>query len=423
MRRRIDTLDIDKKADSASPEDSGVPETGLDTHILRVPSGTAVNVTVNDRANIPGGWHSGFNRVYEWGYFANLSPAAKAVYKILEWRADYNNQFVVNARPDGMGLGYAGIAKFAGVSVESVKRAMSELTVLDLVRVTRRHRYFKGGEAPNAPKQYQLTVPAVSFSDRLADLSDAERKQVFRQGKASAALATARSSVTPPSGHTQSPLGNTPDPTVQARMTPREGRGRAVDRVADALNSKIRDHQDSSKKADATDLESELRKRGVGEPLLSRLMTNTPADVIRRHLMDFDIRNQLPGQPKKSPGWLVKSITVPYELHEKTTQCFEREAKKARGEEVRQQQRAAEDAEAEQTARLEQWTEEQFQQLDEEELRAFQRKVIEQYGRLARGLDNADPRTHERLRRLIKGMLAHLYPGDQRIERGAASKK
>ncbi len=413
----------------AKPREASKPET--DTHILKVPQGTPVNVTVGDRSAIPGGWHSGFNRVYEWGYFAHLSPAAKAVYKILEWRADYSNGFMINAGPDGRGvgytgtytgLGYTGIARYAGVSVESVKRAMAEMSALDLVRTIRRQRYFKGGEAPNAPKQYQLTVPAIPAADHIADLDPARRKLLYRNGDPIHTETETTinhregSPTTPPYGRPQPIRKVSHDPTPSSRPAIPSARRSPGNVVADdTINKKIRTSKNSNRVAadDLVDqLELELTRRGVGSPLLETILTSADPELIRSRLLDFDVRNKLPGQPRKTAGWLVKAILVPYSIHEATAKQLENQTQSLAAVEHKRALAEKHDAEANRQAELDAWVEDQFASSDDEELESLRERVITEYGSVARGLDKADPRTHPRLSRLIKGVLSQLFrPG------------
>ena len=156
-----------------------------------------------------------------------------------------------------------------------------------------------------------------------------------------------------------------------------------------------------------------LAARGIGEPLLSRLIAEAEPETIRRHVLDFDVRNEIPRARKKLAGWLVQSILVPYALHERTVERLEQEQRRATGSETRRRKELAKAMEAERAARVEAWVEEQFDAMDDDELEAWHRRVAEQYPSLARGLDNVDVRTHPRLSRLIRGALSELYDGEE----------
>lgn len=105
----------------------------------------------------------------------------------------------------------------------------------------------------------------------------------------------------------------------------------------------------------------------------------------------------------------MKSILAPYELHEQTLATIE---ERARSEQARQHNRLKaieRELEQERLAAIDAWAEEQFANADDEELESLRAKVVAEYGSVARGLDSADPRTHPRLSRLIKGVLSQMY--------------
>lgn len=155
-----------------------------------------------------------------------------------------------------------------------------------------------------------------------------------------------------------------------------------------------------------------LAARGVGEPVLSRILSDHSPDDIRDHVMDFDLRNKLPGQSKKNAGWLAQSILIGYDLHEKTRKQIESKQRAEAAGEAKRRQHLDEEREADRQAQLDAWTEEAFAALDDEELGAWKRKVLEEYASLPKmnQLTRADPRENERLSRLIKGLLVKFAP-------------
>lgn len=161
-----------KSEHPASPVSRAPLDPPTETYVQTVPQGTEVSIVIGSRREgVPGGWHSGFNRVYDWYYFAHLSPAAKAIYKILEWRADYDHEFKVS------GLSHSVIADHAGISVRSIQKPMSELLTLQLVTVTERE-----DRASQKSKTYCLLVPMLRYADLLNKLSHGQRSSLYRGG-------------------------------------------------------------------------------------------------------------------------------------------------------------------------------------------------------------------------------------------------
>ncbi|MEL7238426.1 MAG: hypothetical protein AAGK78_06150, partial [Planctomycetota bacterium] len=152
-----------------------------------------------------------------------------------------------------------------------------------------------------------------------------------------------------------------------------------------------------------------LVERGVGDPLLKRLLAEAEPEMIRQHVIDFDLRNRMKGGRKKTAGWLVQSILVPYALHEKTVTKLEAEQKSARSAAAGRRRKLVEDEQQAHLDAIEAWVEDQFDTMDDEELSAWHEKVMAEHPRIARGLADADPRSNARLGRLIKGALSELY--------------
>ncbi|MEM6314798.1 MAG: hypothetical protein AAF743_11960, partial [Planctomycetota bacterium] len=123
------------------------------------------------------------------------------------------------------------------------------------------------------------------------------------------------------------------------------------------------------------------------------------------------IRNRRPGRAKTA-GWLAKSVLVGYDLHGDTESFLADAERQAAARSKRRAVDAAEQAEAERQAEIDAWVTAEFDAADDEELAIWHRKITEQYPKLVRGLDGADPRTNPRLRSLIQGMLAGLWPGE-----------
>lgn len=60
--------------------------------------------------------------------------------------------------------------------------------------------------------------------------------------------------------------------------------------------------------------------------------------------------------------------------------------------------------------RIDAWVEDRFARCTDSELKALHQSVLNDYGPLTRGLENADPRSHPRLSRLIRGILSQQCP-------------
>jgi hypothetical protein len=61
-------------------------------------------------------------------------------------------------------------------------------------------------------------------------------------------------------------------------------------------------------------------------------------------------------------------------------------------------------------SRIDAWVEDRFTRCSAAELAALKQTVLKDYGPLTRGLENADPRSHPRLSRLIRGVLSQQCP-------------
>lgn len=384
------------------------PKTHRDVIAIERDAGQQVSVTIGAPTaggrEVDGGYSQLFNRVMSSGIYAELPLPARAVYTAMVYLADNQRYFVVDGR-DGKGVNIDRIVTVSGCGETAVKAAVRTLAARGLIRILR-----KGGSTPDGTRYasiYQLLLPVAGLE---------------HLNKASPGLV--------PPGHAATPYRGAPRPGTPAQADPVPGR--VADRFGGASRSTTGAHRassnrtarnkDISKAADAdTDEQSAdaqtkpremLKSRGVGEPLLGKILGQVDAATIERHCIDFDVRNALGLGARKTAGWLVQSILVPYALHDRTLVKFDDVDRAAKAGEHRKREAIAAAREAERLATVDAWVEEQFAATDNEELAALKAKVIAEYGAVARGLDRADPRTNVRLSRLIKGVLSQLYPSD-----------
>ncbi|MEM6560231.1 MAG: helix-turn-helix domain-containing protein [Planctomycetota bacterium] len=361
-------------------DDEHVPTITLGRHQKRAQDETAVDGQVTDGGGaIPGGFSQLFNKVISSLAYAALPEAAKLVYPALVWMADHRRQFVIENR------GYGEISKYAGVSRSTAQKGIAKLTEAGLVRLARpARRTASGGLTANV---YQLLVP-IDGLDLEDDTHTATRATpVPRRGTAP----------THQPVHTSTAPRHTPVPPTGRNTKKTKKKNSKTAKRAAAVGEGVKEVQ------------AMLIERGVGDPLLSRVLDTAEPAFIRQHILDFDLRNKLPRSARKSPGWLVQSILVPYDLHEKTIAQLEVEQRQKRGNAQRRRKQLTDALEQERANRVDAWVEEEFASMADDELAAWHRKVLDQHPRLTRGLTNADPRTNAKLTRLIKAALSSLY--------------
>lgn len=350
---------------------------------------------------VDGGYSQLFNRVMSSGIYAELPLPARAVYTAMVYLADNQRYFVVDGR-DGKGVNIDRIGQVSGCGETAVKAAVRTLAERGLVRILR-----KGGSTPDGTRYasiYQLLLP-------VAGLENLHKTP-------SAQAAPGRGTTRYPGASRPGPVAH--DDPVPGRETSRFGGAVRTDTGAHRASSNRRvRNEDISKEEAVADVQEGkdkaremLKSRGVGEPLLGRILAEVDGETIERHCVDFDVRNGLGTGARKTAGWLVQSILVPYALHDRTLAKFEEAQRATKAGEQRKRQAIADALEAERMAAVDRWVEEQFEATDDEELAALKAKVLAEYGPVARGLDRADPRTHPRLSRLIKGVLSQLYPSE-----------
>lgn len=363
-----------------------------------------VQVTISEPTGggreVEGGYSQLFNRVMQSGIFAALPLPARAVYTALVYLGDNTRHFIVDGK-DGKGVNIERIMAVSGCGETAVKQAIRTLADRQLVRILR-----KGGSTPDGTRYasiYQLLLPVAGFENLHKDTPPASRPGRVTTPYPSATRPGTRSphDPLPVRQATRNPVAKTEATGSQNVRSNRTTRSLDSNRAAAAAQECSDEEQAGARQL--------LLARGVGEPLLTRILGTSDRQTIERHVMDFDIRNSLPGQTKKTAGWLVKSILVPYELHEKTRVKLDEQARVAQAQQHHRLKAIERELEEERQAAIDTWAEEQFAAADDEELETLRAKVVSEYGSVARGLGDADPRAHPRLSRLIKGILSQMY--------------
>ena len=374
--------------------------------------------------DIDGGFSQLFNRVMSTGIYARLSLPARAVYAALAFLADNTRHFVVDGGygKAGRGVNLDRVMNVSGCGETAAKRALKELADRQLVRVLRRGGSLKNGA--RVASIYQLLLPVSGLEHlHLAGAEDAPKPGHDAH---------------PYRGASQRGTGARGDPVRDRDVTGfgSAGRGGTGARRDSPSKKQVDSSKKISKKAaidEGEELESPeaiarrlasddevspdaaraaLERRGVAEPMRSRLLgVASPEDVLR-HALDFDLRNRSGTGPAKTAGWLAKSLLVGYDLGPEAATIIER-ATAARAAEARRSLSVeAERAEEARQREIDARVEAEYAAADDEELAAWRRRVLHDYPGLTRGMADADPRQNKRLRNLIKGMLASLMLQD-----------
>ena len=388
-------------------------DAGQEVHVTIGETGGHPSQTTGGGRDVDGGYSQLFNRVMSSGIYAALPLPARAVYTALVFLADNGRFFVIDGLhgpapervQDPPGVNLDRVMQVSGCGETAVKKAMKTLADRHLIRVLR-----KGGSQRDGRRIasiYQLLLPVAGLES--VHLPEPIPGHVATRYRGAKRPGTEVSGDPVPrrdaSRNPRAERGGTGSPRARSTRSQKKRGESPLDAEAVAELLEL----DDDGKID-TDLAQEmLRDRGVSETMVGRAMDEVSPVEIARRVLDFDIRNRQPGR-KKTAGWLAKSVLVGYDLHADTVEFLERQRTMATRAKRRQEHDAAERVEAERHAAIDAWVHREFDAADDEELAIWKRKVIEQYPRLVRGLEDADPKENERLRTLIYGMLAALYP-------------
>jgi len=315
-------------------------------------------------------WFRMFRAVVHSGLWAQLSDAACRTYIVL---AECVNDAM--RRDNGEWLAWPSgdtLARRAGITRRSVFRATSELESRKLLERRR------GGGRKST--QYCLLPP--SKWDRPP------------QHHADTRPAVTPTSLVTPVSHVP-PKSPVTTPAPQARP----GRHLTGDLPFTQQRKKDRAFSDSSKALAA------LIEAGVGEPVLWALLKSHSQDDLLLRIEDWNLRNEI--GPKRSVAWLISSIRNQYDLHPKTTAKIENQAKRESRVRAEHLKKQAEQDEQSRQARIDREVNVIFDSLSDDELSEWKDRAIAEYTPgLSRGLERADPRENEKLKRRILGLLS-----------------
>lgn len=316
----------------------------------------------------------GLVRTFVW---ADLGPAAKSVLIVL---AESVNDHL--RRENGQWLAWPSvptIAKRAGLAERNVYVALRELESKDLIR-----KIAPGGGRRQTT--YELRPPKPA-----APQPDAPAKEPSTAPLTKASGVTRASGVTTATRQPRPARHGTPDSGVsQQRQS----------------NSRLNNSSNSDTSAARGEAFNALREVGVAEPMLSRVAAEHPEKDLLLRIQDWKNRNA--AGSKLGVAWLIASIQQKYELHEKTRDNIDRQALAASASANRLRQLELDAAEEKRQQEIDEQVQSLFDSMSDEELAHWKAVVVTEFPSLIRDPERADPRVHERLRRLILGKLSHL---------------
>lgn len=310
-------------------------------------------------------WFRLFRSIVRNGIWAELGPAARGVLIVLTEAV--NDQI---RRESGQWLAWPSvptIAKRAGLADRNVYVGIKELEAKHLVR-----RMAPGGGRKQST--YELLAPK-----RIAT------------SEADSPTLSLSSGVTKSSGVQRSS-------GVPGRV--RQG----------SHDEQIRQQRQSVSRLNDSSIRAQLADAGIGEPVLSRLITENTEDELLLRFRDWKTRQKLGS--KLGVAWLIASIQQKYELHDHTQREIDGE-NKAAVVKVNRVRALEKEAEAERAlAEIDRQTRAMLGAMSDEELAHWKSVVIAEYPTLFRQPAKVDPATDKRLRTLILGKLAHLVAPD-----------
>lgn len=335
------------------------------THIVH--SDDPVRVTVEPLAASDLSWFRLFRSVVHSGVWAKLTPAAAKVLVVL---AECVNDSI--RKEQNRWIAWPSIATIglrAGVERRAAQKAIAQLEEFGLVRRCRRRNAARGDYS----NEYELTPPPAH--------ADA-------QGRANEDAHGGADGQTHPGAIVDAPAprkGKRP-PGAAARAQQRQNKTETL--------------------LDSSSTRSRLIGAGIGEPVLSRLISTETNDELLLRLKDWETRKKLGS--KLGVAWLIASITNKYELHERTQRELDQSANQAAARAHRLKQLEEDAAEERRQREIDTQAQAMFDEMSDEELAHWKRVVMDELPGMVRGADRVDPRTHPKLRRLILGKLSHL---------------
>lgn len=304
--------------------------------------------------------------------WANLGSAARSVLIVL---AESVNDHL--RRENGQWLAWPSvptIAKRAGLAERNVYVALRELEAKNLIR-----KIAPGGGRRQTTYELQAPKPVDLPAERPS--ASAASPVMIPSGVTKASGVTKSTSQPGPLRH------GTPDPAISQQR-----------------QSELRLNNSSS--SEASEAFTALRNVGVAEPMLSRVAAEHPEKELLLRIQDWKNRNA--AGSKLGVAWLIASIQQKYNLHEKTRDVIERREQAAAAHANRVRQLELDAAEERRQREIEEQVQALFDAMSDEELAHWKDVVVTEFPSLIKNPERADPRAHERLRRLILGKLAHL---------------
>ncbi len=321
-------------------------------------------------------WFRVFTTVVDSGAWGQLTGAAKGVLIVL---ARYVND--ARRRATGEMVAYPSvrtIASAAGITVRGAQKALRELEAAKLIR--------RGAQRDEGTNEYRMLVTRPDRS-RAAAKESAPHKC---------------------SAGGRTPVHPTPElpfaPTPNTRSSPPRSPVRRAGEPAFARNRRLQSDDLNSAPNDA--LFDALSSAGIKEPMCSRLIDQHEESELLLRIKDWKTRQKLGS--KLGAAWLIASIQQGYDLHERTLREIETEKAAALAQAHRAEQAQLAAAREAEQVEIDRQVNELFDEMSDEELAHWKGVVVAEFPSLIRNPDRADPRTTDRLRRLILGKLAHL---------------
>ncbi len=334
------------------------------THIVHAEE--PVRVTVEPLAGDLS-WFRLFRSVVHSGTWAKLTPAAAKVLIVL---AECVNDSI--RKEQSRWIAWPSIATIglrAGIERRAAQKAIASLESFGLVRRCRRRNAARGDYS----NEYELTPPPAHADAPGGAFESAQE----------AALPDAH---LPEFDRARGQRGPKRPPRAAARAQQRTDK--------------------TEYSNDSSSIRAQLAAAGIGEPTLSRLIsTETEADLLLR-LKDWQTRKRLGST--FGVAWLIASIQQKYELHERTQRELDDALKQsaARAHRIRAHEREAE--EEKRQREIDRQATSMFEQMSDEELAHWKQVVVDEMPGIIRNAERADPRVHEKLRKLILGRLGRL---------------
>ena len=339
-----------------------------------------------------GGWFRLYRDLVRGGIWAQLGPAAKSVLIVL-----YEGVNDHIRREQGQWLAWPSvptIARLAGLAERNVYVALKELEARQLIS-----KLAPGGgrrqttyELRPIPKGVPMSVPmsAPKF-DHLSNPPLTNSSGVTNSSPEHPGPPLTRSSGHPRRIHHPTPAQ---DVSQQRESLKRKKNNIAEAEVVEVENQEMMDR---------------LTGSGLSAKASSKLVLEYSKDRIDRHLIDWEIRKH--AGKKLGVAWLLAAIRDDYSLHAHTQTKLD----DAKAQERSTQHRLTVAMEQERQRRLEADMDSRanarFDAMSDAQLSELASAVVEEFPWMFRSNEASDPRSNDKLKRLILGKLVHLPAG------------